>query len=129
MHFVATSIMAVSSLSHYAKQTWDTSVSSLSQPANPFESHILNFAMAYMLADFVFMAFFVRNVSWRDRAMYVVHHAAAASCMGQALHTGKYGRLMFFSLTCEVSNIFLNGRELIPSRAAYVFVFCRGTGK
>ena len=112
MHTIITFVMAIATHWYFWQQPWGMDAISLAGPADVYESHVLHFSVAYMVADFVYLAFFC-TLPFSERGMYLLHHIAATHMIAGSLMSNVDGHMLFAAMTCEVSNIFLNGRELL----------------
>ena len=112
--FFVTAILAVSSHWHYWQQTWDLSSSSLYSLGvnDDYITRVLLFAAAYMIADLPIHAIYSTALLY-ERIMFSLHHLFAFISIVSCLYYGKYVRLMFFFITAEATNIFLNGSMLL----------------
>lgn len=117
MGFLVTSSMGVASGYYYWVYMPDEfrvrDWASLSQPVDGYGASLLAMAVAYMFADSYLLL--VHFEGWsRDKCMYLFHHVCCTYSLVGALGGRMYGRLVLLMLTCEMTNIFLNGRDVAP---------------
>lgn len=123
MPFFFTTILGGFTLSHLAQQTWDLSQESLEQPCDDdFERHLIVFAAAYMVGNLPVQFFFSRSTKM-ERFLYVIHHLSAFNTLFCAIYYDMYGRFTFFFIAAEASNLFLNGRDLVPPESLLRKIF------
>ena len=114
MPLFTTTGIALAASSTWFSQSWDSSHESLITPwSDPLGNSAILFALAYMIADLPPLICMHQLLPY-ERAMFVFHHVFCALHLFCALYYGEYQKVAVLALTAEISNIFLNGRKVVP---------------
>ena len=114
-----TTVIAITAMWQFWWKTPSLDFDDLRLATDDAASAVIVLALAYMFADMVLLLFFSKS-SLHDRVMFFGHHLFGSSAMVSSLYYGVYSRMVLFYLTSEVTNIFLNGADLLPPKLVYV---------
>jgi len=89
-------------------------------PADPRIETFMYFVLAYMIADFFVLV--VQRKHWKSENLveFAFHHLVMWTNISATLHYHRYAYLWIFGMTSEITNFFLNGKDLLPKHLKIV---------